>query len=155
MLIFVALGLFLRFADNTVKKNTVGQYDKESVDEILNTIVVELKKDINKNSDSRFDVVWKLDDTEINGFHIKIKSLSGLVNLNFIDKDILLNTDLKTAFNSADSIESVKTIIYENGLLYSNKKLEEFISGEKFEENFTFYGFAKTVYFYAIFYVYQ
>ena len=34
------------------------------------------------NVESKMDSVWKFDETDIDGFDISIKSLSGLINLN-------------------------------------------------------------------------
>lgn len=140
--ILIALGIFLRMADLSVKKRTEGKKDKELIDGILNTVFSEIKKDSTPAVDSRFDPVWKLNDTDIDGFHITIKSLSGLINLNFINKDILVKTNLKAAFNSPEVISTIKDKINNEGLLFSYKQIEDSISEEKFNEFFTFYGYA-------------
>lgn len=141
-LILIALGLFLRTADLTVKKHTANKNDKEIVDSVLTDIFNEIKNDSTPAADSDFDPVWKYNETEINGFHIRIRSLSSLLNLNFIEKDILLKTGLNKFFKSVDEIENLKNMIYNEGLVYSYEKLSDYITEENFNSTFTLYGYA-------------
>ena len=88
------------------------------------------------------DPVWKFNDTKVDGFDISIKSLSGLINLNYIPKEILINTILISSFNAPESIDKIKAIIEENGMINSYEEIADLISEEKFNENFTLYGYS-------------
>lgn len=138
----IALGIFIRTSDVNVQKRTSDIRDKEKIDSISNTLLKEIKNDSTPDADSKFDSVWKYNDTDINGFHVSIKSLSSLINLNYINKDILLKTNFVNYFESPDSIKAVSNIIYERGLLYSYNEIKDFISEKDFNEVFTFYGYA-------------
>ncbi len=140
-LILIALGIFLRVSDLTISKRTQGKSDKEQIDNVLNSIFEEIKKDHTPNVDSKMDSVWKLNDTNVDGFDISIKSLSGLINLNYVPKDILVNTNLVSAFDSTESIEKIKNLIEENGMINSYEEISDLISEEKFNENFTLNGY--------------
>ena len=141
-LILIALGIFLRVSDITISKRTQDKTDKEKIDTVLNSIFEEIKKDHTPNVDSKMDSVWKLNDTNVDGFDISIKSLSGLINLNYIPKEILINTILISSFNAPESIDKIKAIIEENGMINSYEEIADLISEEKFNENFTLYGYS-------------
>lgn len=141
-LILIALGIFLRVSDLTISKRTHNKSDKEKIDTVLNSIFEEIKKDHTPNVDSKMDPVWKLNDTNVAGFDISIKSLSGLINLNYIPKEILVNTILLSAFDAPESIDKIKTLIEENGMINSYEEISDLISEEKFNEDFTLYGYA-------------
>ena len=139
-LILIALGIFLRVSDITISKRTQDKSDKEKIDTVLNSIFEEIKKDHTPNVDSKMDSVWKFNDSNIDGFDISIKSLSGLINLNYIPKEILANTILISAFDVPESIDKIKSIIEENGMINSYEEISDLISEDKFNENFTLYG---------------
>ena len=141
-LILIALGIFLRVSDITISKRTQNKSDKEKIDTVLNSIFEEIKKDHTPNVDSKMDPVWKFNDSNIDGFDISIKSLSGLINLNYIPKEILANTILISAFDVPESVDKIKSIIEENGMINSYEEISDLISEEKFNEDFTLYGYA-------------
>lgn len=141
-LILIALGIFLRVSDLTISKRTQNKSDKEKIDTVLNSIFEEVKKDHTPNVDSKMDPVWKFNDSNIDGFDISIKSLSGVINLNYIPKEILANTILISAFDVPESVDKIKSIIEENGMINSYEEISDLISEEKFNENFTLYGYA-------------
>lgn len=141
-LILIALGIFLRVSDITISKRTQNKSDKEKIDNVLNSIFEEIKKDHTPNVDSKMDPVWKFNDSNIDGFDISIKSLSGLINLNYIPKEILANTILISAFDVPESVDKIKSIIEENGMINSYEEISDLISEDKFNENFTLYGYS-------------
>lgn len=141
-LILIALGIFLRVSDLTISKRTQDKSDKEQIDIVLNSIFEEIKKDHTPNVDSKMDPVWKFNDTKVDGFDISIQSLSGLINLNYIPKEILVNTILVSAFETQQSIDKIKAFIEEKGMINSYEEISDLISEEKFNENFTLYGYA-------------
>lgn len=141
-LILIALGILLRVSDITISKRTQNKSDKEKIDTVLNSIFEEIKKDHTPNVDSKMDPVWKLNDTNVDGFDISIKSLSGVINLNYTPKEILANTILISAFDVPESVDKIKSIIEENGMINSYEEISDLISEEKFNEDFTLYGYA-------------
>ena len=141
-LILIALGIFLRVSDITISKRTQDKSDKEKIDTVLNSIFEEIKKDHTPNVDSKMDPVWKFNDSNIDGFDISIKSLSGLINLNYIPKEILANTILISAFDVPESVDKIKSMIEENGMINSYEEISDLISEDKFNENFTLYGYS-------------
>ena len=141
-LILIALGIFLRVSDLTISKRTQNKSDKEKIDTVLNSVFEEIKKDHTPNVDSKMDPVWKLNDTNVDGFDISIKSLSGVINLNYIPKEILSNTILISAFDVPESVDKIKSIIEENGMINSYEEISDLISEDKFNENFTLYGYS-------------
>ena len=88
------------------------------------------------------DPVWKFNDSNIDGFDISIKSLSGLINLNYIPKEILVNTILISAFDVPESVDKIKSMIEENAMINSYEEISDLISEDKFNENFTLYGYS-------------
>ena len=141
-LILIALGIFLRVSDITISKRTQDKSDKEKIDTVLNSIFEEIKKDHTPNVDSKMDPVWKFNDSNIDGFDISIKSLSGVINLNYIPKEILANTILISAFDVPESVDKIKSMIEENGMINSYEEISDLISEDKFNENFTLYGYS-------------
>ncbi len=141
-LILIALGIFLRVSDITISKRTQDKSDKEKIDTVLNSIFEEIKKDHTPNVDSKMDPVWKFNDSNIDGFDISIKSLSGVINLNYIPKEILVNTILISAFDVPESVDKIKSMIEENGMINSYEEISDLISEDKFNENFTLYGYS-------------
>ncbi len=141
-LIVIALGIFLRTSDLTVKKQISKENDYKEIDKILNKIYEEIKKDTTPSVDSLLDPVWKLNDTEIDGYKVSIQSLSSLVDLNFINKNLLIQSNLKEAFNSPEDANTVSEILSQEGPVYSYERIKDFISEENFNQYFTFYGFA-------------
>ncbi len=141
-LIVIALGLFLRTSDLSIRKHTSKKEDIKAIDIILNLVFEEIKKDTTPSVDSLLDPVWKLNDTEIDGYKISIKSLSGLIGLNFINKNMLTKTNLKEAFNSPEAVDSVIEVISQEGPINSYEKISEFISEENFNKYFTLYEYA-------------
>ena len=141
-LILIALGFFLRNTDLSIKRKTSNKDDKEKIDIVLDTIFEEIKKDTTPDVDSKMDPVWKLNDTTIDGFEVTIKSLSGLINLNYISRNILENTGFSNLFVSSDSIKKLDSMIKEKGPITSYEEINDLITEEKFNENFTFYGYS-------------
>ena len=141
-LIVIALGLFLRISDLSIRKHISKKEDIKAIDIILNLVFEEIKKDTTPSVDSLLDPVWKLNDTEIDGYKISIQALSGLIGLNFINKNLLTKTNLKEVFNSPEDVDSVIEVITQEGPINSYEKISEYISEENFNKYFTLYEYA-------------
>lgn len=141
VLIFIAFGILLRGADFSIKKRIKDSPNKEQIDVILTQIYDEIKKDNTPFADSKFDSVWKFDGTVIDGYKIQIKSLSGLINLNYLQKDFLNKTKLKALFDDENSINTLYERQHEKGLLYSYEEINDLIEEDVFNQYFTFKGF--------------
>ncbi len=141
-LIVIALGIFLRTSDLTVRKRISKEEDYKAIDNILNLVFDEIKKDTTPSVDSLIDPVWKLNGTAIDGYKISIQSLSGLIDLNFINKNFLIQSNLKEAFNSPEYVNTLVEVLSREGPVNSYERINEFISEEKFNQFFTFYGYA-------------
>ena len=141
-MIIIAFGIIIRTSDFTVKKKTADLYDREYIDKLLVEIYEEIKNDKTPYSDSKYDSVWKYDNTMMEGFKISIKSLSGLINLNFITKDLISKTELNSLFLYDNAMENIYDLITDKGLLYSYEEINQYIEKDKYDNYFTLYGFS-------------
>lgn len=141
-ILIAAFGIFLRTASIIINKKTDIINDRQNIDKILDEIFMDIKSDSASESDSKMDRVWKWNESEKDGYEIKITSLSGLINLNYLPSEILENSELKLFFDDAEAINFIRDYHKQGKMLYQYKELEDFITEEKFNKYFTFYGYA-------------
>lgn len=143
VLLILAIGFsfFITTSHRNIAKRTQSIGEKETIDIVLDEVYKKIKEDNTPESDSRFDPIWDLDDTYIDGYHVSINALSGKINLNYINPNIFTNSGFRSTLNDNSLINSLKNVLDEK-LLYTYEDVKEYISKENFDKFFTFYGFA-------------
>lgn len=110
------------------------------MDSIFEKIVEDIKNDTTPQTDSRNDIVWKWNNTVQNGYTISITSLSGLMNINFINPELISSSD--KLLQAGDIISAMNQARHEGKFLFSYDEVQDVISKENFDKYYTFYGFA-------------
>lgn len=139
LILTVGFSFFITTSHRNIEKKTLRFTEKEEIDLVLENIYKKIKEDNTPESDSRFDPIWKINDTHMNGYYVSIKSLSGKINLNYINPNIILNSGFKNLFEN-NSISLFNDLLNEK-LLNSYDDIQDFISKETFDKYFTFYGY--------------
>ena len=139
--IFIGFCFFIKTVNIFVNKRISSVDEKRKIDVILESIYEDIKDDVSPEDDSLFDSVWVRNNSTEDGYLITLESLSGKINLNFLDSNVLLESGLSTVFNDSKSIREIESIRSER-LLYSYDEIKDYISEENFSKYFSFYGFA-------------
>ena len=140
-IILIAFCFFIKTVNISVSKKISSINEKKKIDVILDSIYEDIKNDVSSEGDSLFDSVWDRNNSTEDGYLITLESLSGKINLNFLDSKVLLESGLPSVFNDSKSIIEIETLRSER-LLYSYEEIKDYISEENFSKYFSFYGFA-------------
>lgn len=140
-IILIAFCFFIKTVNISVSKKISSINEKKKIDVILDSIYEDIKNDVSSEGDSLFDSVWDRNNSTEDGYLITLESLSGKINLNFLDSKLLLESGLPSVFYDSKNIIEVENIRSER-LLYSYEEIKDYISEENFSKYFSFYGFA-------------
>ena len=140
-IILIAFCFFIKTVNISVSKKILSINEKKKIDVILDSIYEDIKNDVSSEGDSLFDSVWDRNNSTEDGYLITLESLSGKINLNFLDSKVLLESGLPSVFYDSKNIIEVENIRSER-LLYSYEEIKDYISEENFSKYFSFYGFA-------------
>lgn len=140
-IILIAFCFFIKTVNISVSKKISSINEKKKIDVILDSIYEDIKNDVSSEGDSLFDSVWDRNNSTEDGYLITLESLSGKINLNFLDSKVLLESGLPSVFNDSKSIIEIENLRSER-LLYSYEEIKDYISEENFSKYFSFYGFA-------------
>ncbi len=140
-LILIAFSILVQTVNITVNKKTNKGNDKKEIDLIISEIIDEIKNDRTPEVDSKNDPIWNLNENNKNGYKITIKSLSGFVDLNFLDSEILLQTSIGTLIDNSELITYLENFKNENKLFINYEQIKDYISEDTFNKYFTFYSF--------------
>ena len=140
-IILIAFCFFIKTVNISVSKKISSINEKKKTDVILDSIYEDIKNDVSSEGDSLFDSVWDRNNSTEDGYLITLESLSGKINLNFLDSKVLLESGLPSVFNDSKSIIEIENLRSER-LLYSYEEIKDYISEENFSKYFSFYGFA-------------
>ena len=141
-IVIASFGFYIKVAELTVSRKLMEFEERIKIDELLKEIYIDIKNDSTPESDSRIDTVWKWDESEKEGFKINLNSLSGKINLNCINEDILCNSGIRNFFEDSDALSFIINERKEERLIYDYQELKDFISKEDFDRYFTCYGFS-------------
>ena len=140
-IILIAFCFFIKTVNISVSKKISSINEKKKIDVILDSIYEDIKNDVSSEGDSLFDSVWDRNNSTEDGYLITLESLSGKINLNFLDSKVLLESGLPFVFYDSKSIIEIENLRSER-LLYSYEEIKDYISEENFSKYFSFYGFA-------------
>lgn len=140
-IILIAFCFFIKTVNISISKKISSINEKKKIDVILDSIYEDIKNDVSSEGDSLFDSVWDRNNSTEDGYLITLESLSGKINLNFLDSKVLLESGLPSVFYDSKSIIEIENLRSER-LLYSYEEIKDYISEENFSKYFSFYGFA-------------
>lgn len=139
--LLIVFCFFSQTISSTINKKINKGNDKEEIDLLITQVIEEIKMDGTPDVDSKIDTIWHLNENNSNGYKITIRSLSGLIDLNYINPEIILQTSISSLFENTELFQYLEKYKNEGNLFSSYEQLKDFISEENFNKYFTFYSF--------------
>lgn len=112
----------------------------EAYDRISGQILADLRSDPSPEADTGDDPVWKWKDTELEGYKVTLRSLSGSLNVNFVRKALLETTSLQTLLINGKSPDDLQKYRFDEGPFLSASAYTEYFNAEDFDTKLTCYG---------------
>ena len=131
--LFSVYSFYLRSSNLLIKKAENKFEDRKKIENIASILIEEIKKDLTPEADSRTDKIWDWNGTEYDGCKISLRSLSGLLDLNFLPEKIYLSDFAGQLFSTPDYIQYIHDERSSGNLFFSYSDLQSIISRKNFD----------------------